>query len=41
MIIYDEDLIGEYNLLAFKEVKKVNIFYRLLKSLNFLVWGDV
>ena len=40
-ISYDQDLIGEYELLAMKEVKKVNIFSRLLKSLNFLIWGDV
>ena len=40
-IIYDEDLIGEYDLLALNEVKKVNIFSRLMKSLNYLIWGDV
>tara|TARA_B100000575_G_scaffold293425_1_gene304773 strand:+ start:1015 stop:2166 length:1152 start_codon:yes stop_codon:yes gene_type:complete len=40
-IIYDEDLIGDYELLAVKEVKKVNIFSRLMKSINYLIWGDV
>ena len=40
-IIYDEEQIGEYDLLSTKEVKKVNIFSRLLKSLNYLIWGDV
>ena len=40
-IIYNQDLIGEYDLLAIKEVKKVNVFSRLLKSLNYLIWGDV
>tara|TARA_B100002019_G_scaffold237897_1_gene212832 strand:- start:208 stop:837 length:630 start_codon:yes stop_codon:yes gene_type:complete len=40
-IIYDEDLIGEYDLLSLNEVKKVNIFSRLMKSLNYLIWGDV
>ena len=40
-ISYDQDLIGEYELLAMKDVKKVNIFSRLLKSLNYLIWGDV
>ena len=40
-IIYDEELIDEYELLALEEVKKVNIFSRLLKSLNYLIWGDV
>ena len=40
-IIYDDELIDEYELLALEEVKKVNIFSRLLKSLNYLIWGDV
>ena len=40
-IIYNQDLIGEYDLLAMKDVKKVNVFSRLLKSLNYLIWGDV
>ena len=40
-IIYDEELIDEYDLLAFKEIDKVNIFSRLIKSLNYLIWGDV
>jgi len=34
-------LIGEYDLLASNDVKKVNIFTRLIKSLNYLIWGDV
>ena len=40
-IVYDQDIIGEYDLLAFKDVKKVNMFSRLIKSLNYLIWGDV
>ena len=40
-IIYDQDQIGEHDLLAIKNVKKVNVFSRLLKSLNYLIWGDV
>ena len=40
-IIYNQEQIGEYDLLSTKEVKKVNIFSRLLKSLNYLIWGDV
>ena len=40
-VIYNEDLIGEYNLLALNDVKKVNIFSRLMRSLNYLIWGDV
>jgi len=40
-VIYDYELIGEYDLLASNDVKKVNFVSRLLKSLNFLIWGDV
>ena len=40
-IIYDQEPIGEYDLLALEEVKKVNIFSKLMKSLNYLIWGDV
>ncbi len=40
-IIYDQEEVGQYNLLAFKDVKKVNIFSRLMKSINYLIWGDV
>ncbi len=41
MIVYDDEPIGEYDLLSIKEVKKVNIISRLMKSLNYLIWGDV
>ena len=40
-VVYDEELIGEYNLLASKSVDRVNIFTRLIRSLNYLIWGDV
>jgi len=40
-VVYDEELIGEYDLLAANNVDKVNIFTRLIKSLNYLIWGDV
>ncbi len=40
-VVYDQELIGEYDLLASKDVEKVNMFTRLIKSLNYLIWGDV
>ena len=40
-VVYDEELVGEYDLLAAKNVDKVNIFTRLIRSLNYLIWGDV
>ncbi|MDA9974356.1 D-alanyl-D-alanine carboxypeptidase [Candidatus Pelagibacter sp.] len=38
---YDGELIEEYDLLAYENVKKLNVFSRLMKSINFLIWGDV
>jgi len=40
-IYYKDNLIGEYNLLASESVKRINIFSRLINSLNYLIWGDV
>jgi D-alanyl-D-alanine carboxypeptidase (penicillin-binding protein 5/6) len=40
-VVLDQNLIGEYDLRASKDVKKVNIFTRLMRSLNYLIWGDV
>ena len=40
-IYFKDDLINEFDLYASEEVKKVNIFARILKSINYLVWGDV
>ena len=40
-VVYDDEIIGEYDLLASNSVQKVNIFTRLIKSLNYLIWGDV
>jgi serine-type D-Ala-D-Ala carboxypeptidase (penicillin-binding protein 5/6) len=38
---YKNELIEEYDLLAFENVKRLNVFSRLVKSINFLIWGDV
>ena len=40
-ITYKDELIEVYDLLAFEDVKKLNVFSRLIKSINFLIWGDV
>ena len=39
-VYYEDNLKNEYNVFSNESVKKSNIFSRLLKSLNFLVWGD-
>ena len=41
LIFYKDTNIGEYDLLASESIKKLNIFSRLIKSLNYLIWGDV
>ena len=40
-LTFDDELIEEYDLLAYENVKKLNVFSRLMKSINFLIWGDV
>ena len=40
-LTYDGDLVEEYDLLAHEDVKRLNVFSRLMKSINFLIWGDV
>ena len=41
MIFYKDDLLDEYDLFAYEDVKKINIISRLIKSVNYLIWGDV
>ena len=40
-IFYKDELLKKYDVLAFENIKKVNIFSRIVKSINFLIWGDV
>ena len=40
-IVYDQELVDEYDLLASKEIKRVNFFSKIIRSLNYLIWGDV
>ena len=40
-LTYKGELIDEYDLLAIEDIKKLNVFSRLIKSINFLIWGDV
>ena len=40
-IVYKNELVSEYDLLAFEEIKRLNVFSRLIKSINYLIWGDV
>ena len=40
-IFFKDEIIEEYDLLAFEDIKRLNIFSRLIRSINYLVWGDV
>ena len=40
-IVYNQELIGEYDLLSTKKVNRINVFSKLMRSLNYLIWGDV
>ena len=40
-VAYKDELIEEYDLFAIEDIKKLNVFSRLIKSINFLIWGDV
>jgi len=40
-LFYKDELLKSYDVLAFEEIKKINVFSRLIKSINYLIWGDV
>ncbi len=41
IISYKDNLISEHDLLALENIKKINIFSRIFRSINYLIWGDV
>ncbi len=41
LISYDGNILSEHNLFASKNIRKQNIISRILKSINYLIWGDV
>ena len=40
-IFFKNELIDEHKIYASEDIKKVNLFSRLIKSINYLIWGDV
>ena len=40
-IYYEDDLMDTLNLLASEDIDEVNKFTKLIRSINFLIWGDV
>ncbi len=41
IVNYNGNMLSEHDLLASKSIKKQNIISRILKSINYLIWGDV
>ena len=39
-ITYKDDLISEYDIYSYENIKRLNIFSRIISSINFLIWGD-
>ena len=40
-IFLNDELFTQHDVFSMEKIKKVNIFSRIIKSFNFLVWGDV
>ncbi len=40
-VLYKDEVINEYEVFAFEDIKKINVISRILKSVNYLIWGDV
>ena len=41
IINYNGNFLSEHDLLASQSINKINIISRILKSINYLIWGDV
>ena len=40
-VLYKDEIINEYEVYAFENIKKLNAISRIIKSINYLIWGDV
>jgi len=40
-VLYKGELLNEHKVYALEEIKKMNVFSRIIKSVNYLIWGDV
>ena len=41
IISYKDEIISEHNLIAAEDGKRINIISRIIRSINYLIWGDV
>ena len=40
-ILYKDEIINEFKVYASEDIKKLNVISRIIKSINYLIWGDV
>jgi len=40
-VLYKDEIINEYEVFSFENIKKLNTVSRIIKSINYLIWGDV
>ena len=40
-VLYKDEIINEFKVYAFEDIKKLNVISRIIKSINYLIWGDV
>ncbi len=40
-VSYKNEIINEYEVYALEDIKKLNVISRVIKSINYLIWGDV
>ena len=40
-VYFKDDILDYYDLYSAEDIKKLNIFSRIINSINFLIWGDV
>ena len=40
-VLYKNEIINEFKVYAFEDIKKLNVISRIIKSINYLIWGDV
>ena len=40
-IYFKENFLSEHTIYASSEIKKINLLARIVKSINYLIWGDV
>ncbi len=41
IISYKDEIISEHQLHASEDIKRINIISRIIRSINYLIWGDV